>query len=174
MISIFKKEFRSYMNNVTGSVFIAFLLLFAGLYTTAINLRGGYTSFEYVLSNITIVFLLLAPLLGMRSFAEEKRSKTDQLLYSLPMSVTQIVLGKYFAMLAVFAIPVLIMGLFPVILSLFGVKLGKIHCVRFVFGIVTHAHQLIPCKGYELHLFLRRFTPIKGIRGELGRTEIFA
>lgn len=120
MISVFKKEFRSYMNNVTGAVFIAFLLFFAGIYVTAVNLRGGYTSFEYVLSNCTIVFLLLAPLLGMRSFAEEKRSKTDQLLYSLPMSVTKIVLGKYFAMLAVFAIPVFVMGLYPLILSLFG------------------------------------------------------
>lgn len=145
MISIFKKEFRSYMNNVTGSVFIAFLLLFAGLYTTAINLRGGYTSFEYVLSNITIVFLLLAPLLGMRSFAEEKRSKTDQLLYSLPMSVTQIVLGKYFAMLAVFAIPVLIMGLFPVILSLFGVVFYKAAYIALLGFFVLGAALIAIC-----------------------------
>ena len=65
MISVFKKEFRSYMNNVTGAVFIAFLLFFAGIYVTAVNLRGGYTSFEYVLSNCTIVFLLLAPLLAI-------------------------------------------------------------------------------------------------------------
>ncbi len=145
MISIFKKEFRSYMNNVTGSVFIAFLLLFAGLYTTAINLRGGYTSFEYVLSNITIVFLLLAPLLGMRSFAEEKRSKTDQLLYSLPMSVTQIVLGKYFAMLAVFAIPVLIMGLFPIILSLFGVVFYKAAYIALLGFFVLGAALIAIC-----------------------------
>ena len=145
MISIFKKEFRSYMNNVTGSVFIAFLLLFAGLYTTAINLRGGYTSFEYVLSNITIVFLLLAPLLGMRSFAEEKRSKTDQLLYSLPMSVTQIVLGKYFAMLAVFAIPVLVMGLFPIILSLFGVVFYKAAYIALLGFFVLGAALIAIC-----------------------------
>lgn len=145
MISIFKKEFRSYMNNVTGSVFIAFLLFFAGLYTTAINLRGGYTSFEYVLSNITIVFLLLAPLLGMRSFAEEKKSKTDQLLYSLPMSVTQIVLGKYLSMLAVFAIPVFIMGLFPIILSLFGVVFYKSAYIALLGFFVLGAALIAIC-----------------------------
>ncbi len=145
MISVFKKEFRSYMNNVTGAIFIAFLLLFAGIFTTALNLRGGYTSFEYVLSNITIVFLLLAPLLAMRSFAEEKHSKTDQLLYSLPMSVTKIVLGKYFAMLAVFAIPVLIMGLYPLILSLFGIVFYKSAYIALLGFFILGAALIAIC-----------------------------
>ena len=91
------------------------------------------------------MFLLLAPLLGMRSFAEEKRSKTDQLLYSLPMSVTQIVLGKYFAMLAVFAIPVLIMGLFPVILSLFGVVFYKAAYIALLGFFVLGAALIAIC-----------------------------
>lgn len=120
MISVFKREFKSYFTGVVGCLFIAFLLCFTGIYVTSINLRGGYASFEYVLSNIIIVFLLIVPLLTMRSFAEEKHTKTDQLLYSLPMSVTEVVLGKYLAMLAVFAIPVLIMALYPVLLSAFG------------------------------------------------------
>lgn len=120
MFAVFKKEFKSFFCGVTGPLFIAFLLCFAGIYVTSINLRGGYASFEYVLSNIVIVFLLIVPILTMRVFAEERHSKTDQLLYSLPMSVSEFVLGKYFAMLAVFAIPVAIMALYPVILSSFG------------------------------------------------------
>ena len=120
MISVFKKEFKSYFTGVIGSVFIAFLLCFTGIYVTTINLRGGYASFEYVLSNIIIVFLLIVPLLTMRSFAEEKHMRTDQLLYSLPISVSEVVMGKYLAMLAVFAIPVAIMALYPFLLSAFG------------------------------------------------------
>ncbi|MBR6603185.1 MAG: ABC transporter permease, partial [Clostridia bacterium] len=120
MLSIFKREFKSYFTGVIGALFIAFLLCFTGIYVTSINLRGGYASFEYVLSNIIIVFLLIVPLLTMRSFAEEKHTKTDQLLYSLPMSVGEVVMGKYLAMLAVFAIPVLIMALYPFLLSAFG------------------------------------------------------
>ena len=120
MFAVFKKEFKSFFCGVTGPLFIAFLLCFAGIYVTSINLRGGYASFEYVLSNIVIVFLLIVPILTMRVFAEERHSKTDQLLYSLPISVSEFVLGKYFAMLAVFAIPVAIMALYPVILSSFG------------------------------------------------------
>lgn len=120
MISVFKKEFRSFSCGVIGSLFIAFLLCFTGIYVASINLYGGYSSFEYVLSNIIIVFLLIVPLLTMRSFAEERASKTDKLLYSLPMRVSEIVLGKYFAMLAVFAIPVFIMALYPLIIGAFG------------------------------------------------------
>lgn len=120
MLSVFKKEFKSFFTGVTGCVFIAFLLCFTGIYVSSINLSGGYASFEYVLSNIIIVFLLIVPLLTMRSFAEERHMKTDQLLYSLPISVTEVVIGKYLAMLAVFAIPVLIMILYPFILSAFG------------------------------------------------------
>ncbi len=120
MIAVFKKELKSYFTGVIGCLFTAFLLCFTGIYVTSINLFGGYASFEYVLSNILIVFLLIVPLLTMRSFAEEKHAKTDQLLYSLPISVSEVVLGKYLAMLTVFAIPVLIMALYPFILSAFG------------------------------------------------------
>lgn len=120
MIAVLKKEFRSFFTGVTGCIFIAFLLCFTGIYVTSINLSGGYSSFEYVLSNIVIVFLLIVPILTMRSFAEEKNTKTDQLLYSLPMSVTEIVMGKFLAMLAFFAIPVAIMATYPVILSAYG------------------------------------------------------
>lgn len=140
MISIFKREFKSYFTGVTGCIFIAFLLCFTGIYVTSINLRGGYASFEYVLSNIIIVFLLIVPLLTMRSFAEEKHTKTDQLLYSLPMSVTEVVLGKYLAMLAVFAIPVAIMAVYPVILSAFGYMAYKsAYLALFAFFILGAA-----------------------------------
>jgi ABC-2 type transport system permease protein len=56
----------------------------------------------------------------MRIIAEEKRQKTDRLLYSLPMGMTRIVFGKYFSALVVLALPVAITGLYPLILSLYG------------------------------------------------------
>lgn len=120
MLAIFKREFRSYFKGVIGPVISAIILFFAGIYVTAINLRGGLASFEYVLSNLVIVLLLAIPILTMRSFSEEKHAKTDQLLYSLPIGVSRIVIGKYLSMLAVFAIPVAITSLYPLILSSFG------------------------------------------------------
>lgn len=140
MFAVFKKEFKSFFTNVTGPISIAFLLCFVGIYTTSINLRGGYAAFEYVLSNIIIVFLLIVPILTMRSFAEEKHTKTDQLLYSLPMSVGEFVIGKYLAVLAVFAIPTAVMAIYPVILGGFGTMAYRtVYLALFAFFILGAA-----------------------------------
>lgn len=120
MAAIFKKEFKSYFTNMTGYVFIAFILLITGIFAFATNFTQGYPNFEYSLGSISFTFLFVVPILTMRVLAEEKRQRTDQLLYSLPMSVTEIVIGKYLAMVAVFLIPVFIMSFYPLILSFYG------------------------------------------------------
>lgn len=120
MTAIYKKELKSYFINMSGYVFMAFLLLFAGIYVTAVNLKSAYASFEYALSSMTVVFLFIIPILTMRSLAEERHSRTDQLLYSLPLKVSDIVIGKYLAMLTVLLIPTAIMSVYPIILSVFG------------------------------------------------------
>lgn len=120
MRAILRHELSSYFTNVSGYVFGAFLLLFAGIYTMVYNLQGAITNFEYVLGGMSFVFLVIVPILTMRVLAEERRQKTDQLLYSLPLSMTQVVLGKYIAMLAIFAVPLAIICLYPIVLSAFG------------------------------------------------------
>lgn len=120
MKAIFVKEFKSFFNNMSGYIFCAFILLFAGIYTMALNLKQNLTNFEYVLGNMSFVFLVAIPVLTMRSISEDRRQKTDQLYYSLPFKMSEVVLGKYFAMLAVLAIPTVIMGLYPLLLSCFG------------------------------------------------------
>ena len=120
MSAIFKREFKSYFTGFTGYIFAAFMLLFEGIYVVIVNLLSGYASFEYTLENIMVIFLLIVPIISMRSIAEERHSKTDQLLYSLPIKTSSIVLGKYFALLAVLLIPTLIIGVYPIILNFFG------------------------------------------------------
>ncbi len=120
MLSVYKKELSSYFNNMTGYIFIAFLLLITGIFCTAMNLKSGYPNFEYSLSSTGFTFIFIIPILTMRALAEEKHQKTDQLLFSLPISVTDIVLGKYFSMLTVLAIPIGIICLYPLILMFYG------------------------------------------------------
>ena len=120
MQAIFKREFRSYFHTVVGPVFMAALLFFTGIFFTAYNLFQGYPHFSAVLSSITVVLLLLVPLLTMRSFAEEKRMKTDQLLLTSPVSVTEVVMGKFLSMTAVFGIACLLMFLAPVLIHFYG------------------------------------------------------
>ena len=120
MDAIFQREFKSYFHSVTGYLFIAFILLFAGIYTMAFNLSYAYANFEYVLSSMRFIFLIAVPILTMRSIAEEKRQKTDQLLYALPIGIPKVVMGKYFSMLAIFGISLGIIGFYPLILTAYG------------------------------------------------------
>ena len=69
---------------------------------------------------MSFIFLIIVPILTMKVIAEERRQKTDQLLYSLPLSMTRVVLGKYAALLVMFLIPLGIVSLYPILLSAFG------------------------------------------------------
>lgn len=120
MLPIFRRELKGFFTGFIGYVFIACILLFAGIYTTIVMLQNALPNFEYVLSNMNLVFVVAIPVITMRTTADERRQNTDKLLFSMPVSVTQIVLGKYFAMLAVLAVPMALMALYPVLLSAYG------------------------------------------------------
>lgn len=120
MLAIYKRELKSYFHSMTWCVFIAFLVMFTGIYFMAYNLNAGYPYFSYTLSGSLIVFLVGIPLLTMRSFSEERKTKTDQLLLTAPVSLTKVVLGKYFAMVTVLAVPNVIFCLFPLLIKLQG------------------------------------------------------
>ena len=140
MSAIFQREFKSYFTGFAGYLFAAFLLIFEGIYVVIINLLSGYASFEFTLENIMVVFLLIVPIISMRSIAEEKHSKTDSLLYSLPIKTSSIVLGKYFALLTVLLIPTLIIGIYPLVLNLFGnVNLLNAYACLLAFYLLAAA-----------------------------------
>jgi len=120
MSAIYKKELRSYFTGMTGAVFAGFILLVAGFYIAAINFASGYAKFEYAISGISFMYLPAIPVLTMRSISEEKSTKTDQLLYTLPLSLPKIILAKYFAIITVLAIPLGVIGLVPLIMSMYG------------------------------------------------------
>ncbi len=118
MLAVYKKELRAYFTSMIGWVFIAFMLVLVGLYFMVYNLMNGYTNFSYVFQGIQMFFvLLLVPVLTMRIVAEENRQKTDQLLYTSPVSISKIILGKYFALVTLFGISMLVVCLYPLILS---------------------------------------------------------
>lgn len=116
MGAIYKRELKAYFTGMMGYVFIAFILLIFGIYTAAYHLNYGYPNFEYTISSASFVFLIAVPILTMRVFAEERKQKTDQLLYSLPIKVTDVVLGKYLAMVTLLAVPLAIVAAYPVLI----------------------------------------------------------
>lgn len=120
MTAIFLREFKGYFNSMLGWVLTGVMLLFGGLYFTAVNLQGGYTDLSYTLYSFIIVLLIFVPLLCMRSFAEEKRIRTDQLLLTSPVSIPGIVMGKYLSLLAMFAVPLGVYALYPLLMKALG------------------------------------------------------
>lgn len=120
MAAIYKRELKSYFQSMTGYVFIAFMVLFIGIYFMAYNMTSGYPYFSYTLSGMVTIIMIAIPVLTMRSFADERKMKTDQLLLTAPVSVTKMVLGKYFSMVTVFAVPVVLSAFCPLIIKLNG------------------------------------------------------
>ena len=106
-----------------GFIFIAVMLMVVGIFMRVYNLGGAYllTNFEYSLNGGIWAYLVIVPVLTMRSMAEETRSKTDQLLFTSPVSMSEIILGKFFAMVTIIGIPCLVFCVYPMILSAYGV-----------------------------------------------------
>ena len=120
MKAIFKREVKSYFTGMIGWVVAAVSLFFLGLYYTNRNLLYASSDFASVLYTMTMILLFLLPAISMRSFAEERKNRTDQLLLTSPVSIPAIVAGKFLAEVAVFALPLAAAVLMPLILKAFG------------------------------------------------------
>lgn len=143
MIAIYKRELRAYFNSFMGWLFVGVLLFFLGLYFTVYGLIYGYPQFAYVVSSTVMLFLICVPILTMRILAEERRNKTDQLILTAPVSVSGIVLGKFLALVTIFAIPAGISCIYPLILTKFGtVPLAQCYLAVlafFLYGVASIA-----------------------------------
>ncbi len=120
MLAVLEHELTMYSHSMKAYLFGAFLLLFTGIGALLYNINASVANFEYVLSFISIAFVVLIPILTMQVIAEERNKKTDQLLFSLPVSTTEIVVGKFLALLIVFLIPMVIICFYPLIFSQYG------------------------------------------------------
>lgn len=120
MKAIMKHELKLYFHTLTAYVFGAFLLVFVGIGAMMYNIQASVSNFEYVLSFSSLIFVVIVPILTMRVMAEERKQRTDQLLYSLPITTTQVVLGKFLALLAIYLIPLCVICVYPLIFAQFG------------------------------------------------------
>lgn len=120
MIAVLKHELSGYFHSLTAYIFSGFLLAFVGLGALLYNIQSAVANFEYVLGFVCLGLTVFIPILTMRVISEEKRQKTDQLLYSLPLKTSEIVMGKYLALLIVYLIPLCIVAIYPAIFAKFG------------------------------------------------------
>lgn len=168
MTAVYKRELRSYLTSMTGYLFIFFILLLTGIYFSAYQLDIAYPKFEYTLSAMTFVFLICVPILTMRTLAEERKQKTDQLLLTSPVSVGKIIMGKYLALVTVFAVPMAIICFYPLVMSKFGdISFGTAYTA--VLGFF-----LLGCANLAIGVFISSLTESQVIAAVLTFVFLFA
>ena len=168
MTAIYKRELKSYLTSMVGSLFIFFILVLTGIYFSAYQLSAAYPKFEYTLSAVTFVFLIGVPILTMRVLAEERKQKTDQLLLTAPVSVGNIVIGKYLALVTVYAIPILVMCTYPLIMSKFG-TVAFASAYTAILGFF-----LLGCANIAIGVFMSALTESQVIAAVLTFVLLFA
>ncbi len=153
MFAIYKKELRQYFNSMIGFVFLAFFLVIIGIYTWAYNLSSGLGNFEVTLGGISFMYVLLVPILTMRIVAEENRQKTDQLLYTAPVSLTKIIVGKYFAVLTLFSCAFIPICIYPLIIHMYGTDVRLAPAYSSIIGF-----YLLGAATIAIGLFISSLT----------------
>lgn len=142
MWAIIKKEVRTYFLSPIGYVFVGLFLLMASLFFYSEVLVTGSTMFSNIFYSLSTILIMIVPLLTMRTFSEERKDGTEQLLLTAPRSVTSIVLGKFFAALIVLLIAVLLTFTYYIILMFLGNPNIKTSLVT-VFGFILLGAALI-------------------------------
>lgn len=159
MAAVFKRDFKSYMVTMIGCVFVAFVICLISIYYSYYCLNSGYPYFGDVLCSIAYMVILALPILTMKSFADERKSKTDQMLYTSSLTVGKVVAGKYLAMAAVWALPMLVLCICPLILSQFG----TVHYASDYSAIL--AVFLVGCAYIAIGMFISSLTESTIIAG---------
>ena len=167
MLAIYKKELKSYLTSMQGYVFMAFIMLVLGIYFTAYNLNYASPDFGTTLNSVTFVFLIITPILTKRILAEEKRNKTDQLLFTSPVPIWKIVFGKYLGMVTIYLIPVVITLFYPLILA----KYGTVSYPMTLTAIV--GFFFLGCANIAVGLFLSSITESQVIAAVLTFVVLF-
>lgn len=140
MLAIYKREMRSYFTGVMGYVFLVLYLTLGGVafcYTTLFSMTADVTNFFTVMLILSAIVL---PILTMKSFSEERKLKTEQLLLTSPVRLTSMVLGKFLAAYTMFAGCMIFNSLYFFILNYyavlkFGILFGNLTAILLVGGV---------------------------------------
>ncbi len=120
MLAIYRKEMNQYFRSMVGYIFLTIMMFICGFLFTTSNLMSQDSDITRFFSSLFNSLIFIIPILTMRQFAEEQKLKTQQLLFTLPLSIHSIVLGKFFSSLTMIGIGLAITLIYPLILMYFG------------------------------------------------------
>ena len=120
MFAVIKKEFKSYFYSPVGYVFIGLFLIMFSIFFYVDVFKYQSTNFEYIFYSGATILTFIVPILTMRAIAEERKTGTEQLLLTSPLSITKVVLGKFIAATLIVVITEICTFLYFGILCYFG------------------------------------------------------
>lgn len=130
MGAILKRELSSYFNSAIAYVVLAAYFFFSGVFFYNYCIVYNSASLSYVYGNMLLIILFIIPIMTMKSFADEKYQKTDQALFTAPVSLTRVVLGKFLGAFVLYAICSAIFLLYAVVISFFATPNGLLFSVH--------------------------------------------
>ncbi len=161
MGAIYRREIGAFFTSSIAYVFLAVFYSITGFMLSMENLAGGATNLMTVFTTMFIISIFMIPVLTMRLFSEEKKQRTEQGLLTAPVSLTGIVLGKYFAALTIYVIAAAVVFFYGVLLSLFGTVAWMTLLSNFI-AIVLVGAAFIGCRRH----CLPADVPARGHAGE--------
>ena len=136
MRAVYIKELRAYFTSMIGYIYLSVFLLISGYIFSTGNLMSQNGDIKTYFASIFSIVIFLVPILTMRLFAEERKMRTLQLLFTMPVSISEIVIGKFLATLSVFCMGLAVTLLYPLILAWFGSVEGMVVLGNYVGMIV--------------------------------------
>ena len=120
MGAILKRELGAYFSSATAYVVMAVYFFFSGLFFNFYVFSQNSTNLTYVFNNMFYIIMFLIPIITMKTFAEEKKQKSDQALLTSPCSLTEIVLGKFLGAFVMYTICTCIFLVYAIVISFFA------------------------------------------------------
>ena len=142
MGAVFSREIKTLFRSIYAIVSISEFALLSGIAFVLNNVRVGYPSIESVIAILSLIAAITIPAVACLSINLERKKRTDEYLATLPLTRAQIVFGKFFALLAFFAVPTAVICLYPVILGFFG-KVPYLYSYAAIFFLFVFELFLI-------------------------------
>ncbi len=161
MRALFKREMRAYFTMPIGYIVMAVMLALEGMYFSYMC-KSSYSNISFIFSSISSIALLVAPLITMRLFSEDRKQKVDQALFTAPVKLWKIVLGKFFAALTLFMIPVMMTLVYQIIL-MFTSDINWLIYINDLVGMLFLGASVI-----SIGIFISALTESQIIAGIFG------
>jgi len=140
MWAIYKREMQNYFKSPQAYVFMAAFILLSGFIFSVYNLLTLSSDMSYTFSSMSLVYILIIPILTMRLMSEDRKNKTDQLLLTAPVTLWDVVLGKFLAAVTVLMLTLAVSFVFVIMISIFGIpSYGEIFAAYFGFFLLGMA-----------------------------------